>query len=225
MANIFENSNRDKGKGKEELEPDYLDEDSVISNQKYFILSYVLPKDPIKQQPLIKVRGSFSTIEECEKRIKRLQIKDTYFNMFIAEVGKWGNLMTDEQLKNQDIDSMYQDERMNKMIKDYKENKDKVDKEYAERKTYMEQKAREEGTVEGQKKLAEEINPMKVKISLHNIEEQIKQINLDLEKLKESKEQNKKLMEGFTQEEIEESEKNYREYQEKLKELEKNSSS
>jgi hypothetical protein len=207
-------------KGKERVvdEPDFLDEDAPISNQKFFVLSYVLPKDPVKEQPLFKVRGSFSTIDECEKRIKKLQYSDKYFNMFIAEVGKWGTLFNEEQIRTHDIDAVYANEKMNEIIKGYKENKDKADQEYQERKEFMEKKAREEGTKEGQKKLIEEINPMKVKISMENTNQQIAKLTEELTNLRKNHEDLTKMFESFSQEEIDNSEKEFQEYRKSLEE-------
>ncbi len=88
---------------------DYLDEDQIINSQKYAILSYVLPSDDEKGKsnmskatPMFKIRGSYSSIEDCESRIKKLQVYDSTFNMFVVEVGKWGALLTEEQIKGND---------------------------------------------------------------------------------------------------------------------------
>jgi hypothetical protein len=198
-------------------EPDFLDEDNVIGNQKFFVLSYMLPANP-EDQPTLKVRGSFSTVEECEKRIKRLQSEDKYFNMYIAEVGKWGVLMTDEQIKKQDIENVYADGKLNELIKGYKENKDKLDLANAERTESMKQKARQEGSKEGQLELANAPeNPKTVKIRLEGYDEQILKLNQELEEVHKNHEKSLKVWKAFDEQAIKDSEKEYDDYINKLK--------
>jgi hypothetical protein len=196
---------------------DFLDEDAPISNQKFFVLSYILPNKP-SDPPMFKVRGSTSTIEECEKRIKRLQNTDTYFNMYIAEVGKWGALLSDEQIRAQDIDSIYDNKGMNELVKGYKENKDKLDREYIERTEHMKQKARQEGSKEGQKTLADSAEkPITIKIRLEGIDTQILKMEQELEGLRKTREENIRLWEGFSEQDIKDSEKEFEEYTKSLK--------
>lgn len=200
-------------------EQDFLDEDTPISSQKFFILSYTLPPasgsdDP----PMFKMRGSFSSVEECERRIKRLQVTDTYFNMYVAEVGKWGALLSDEQIRAQDVDSVYDSKGMNELIRGYKENKDKVDREYAERTELMKQRAREEGSKEGQKALADSPeSPITVKIRLEGLDAQLLKTEQELEALRKAREENIKTWEGFSEQEIKDSEKEFVEYTKSLK--------
>lgn len=198
-------------------EPDFLDEDSVISNQKFFVLSYILPKNS-NDQPLFKVRGSFSCVEDCEKRIKRLQSQDRYFNMYIAEVGKWGSLLTADQLKAEDIESIYNNKQMNDIVRGHKENKDKIDLEHKERTDEMIQKAREEGSKEGQEALANRPqNPMVVKIRLQGLDEQISKLKKELEELNVSREKDLALWNSFDEKDVIEAEKEFEEYKKTLK--------
>ena len=114
---------------------DYLDEDPVIPSQQYFILSYILPsKKNELQTPMIKIRGCYKTKEECESKIKKLQQIDKMFNMFVVDVGKWGSLLTDEQIeKDTEIDVKYRDSRLNEIFKSIKEEKLKEEEEEAKR--------------------------------------------------------------------------------------------
>lgn len=199
---------------------DFLDEDPIISNQKYFVLSYTLPKDN-NGCPMVKVRGSFADMEDCEKRIKRLRNSDTYFHMYVAEVGKWGPLLTEEQLRNQDIDSVYMNKQMNEIIQDYKENADKRDREYKERKESLRLQAQEEGTKEGQEKLAnKKESPVAVKYKIENCKEEIKRLERDIQKVNELKHDAEDLWKTFTQEEKDEAEEEYNKHIEKTKEME-----
>ena len=125
---------------------DYLDEDPVIPSQQYFILSYILPgpKNEL-QTPMIKIRGCYKTKSECESKIKKLQQIDKMFNMFVVDVGKWGSLLTDEQIeKDTEIDVKYRDSRLNEIFKNIKEEKLKEEQEelkrieFAKKKTEIE---------------------------------------------------------------------------------------
>ena len=62
------------------VEVDFLDEDSKVYKQTYAVFSYTLPcTDPKGKRtegggfPMFKIRGSYETVEECERRIKKLQ--------------------------------------------------------------------------------------------------------------------------------------------------------
>ena len=101
---------------------DYLDEDPVISNQKFFILSYILPESDKNElsHPVVKMRGSYSTIEDCEKRIEKLKNVDKYNNMFICEVGKYGALLPASEFENnEDIDVKYREAMLNTLVQEY----------------------------------------------------------------------------------------------------------
>lgn len=145
---------------------DVLTEDPPIRNQKYFVLSYVLPEDNKGAKfPLFKMRGAYSSIEECEARVKKLQISDKYFNMYICEVGLFGTLYPMSEIeKNEDIDKKYREKELNQMVAEYKKNKDAQDVEFENRKQFLAKKAQEDGTPEGQARLAEaQEDPVSIK--------------------------------------------------------------
>src|SRR4029079_11223208 len=141
---------------KTRLLEDYLDEDKIIPNQRYCVFSYLLPgKDNELDAPLFKVRGCYKTTDECASKIKSLQSKDKYFHMYTIEVGKWGSLLDDDSIaKMDDVDVEYREEKMNTMMRQYKESKDKADVEFESRTNAMKQRAQFEGTPEGQEYLA-----------------------------------------------------------------------
>jgi hypothetical protein len=141
---------------------DYLTEDSPILGQNFFVLSYLLPDETKGGRiPMIKVRGTYKTIEDCQRRIDTLKHSDTYFNMFIAEVGKWGGLFDNESLLSRDdIDTTYRNETMNTMMKEYKANKDRGDTEFEERKNKM----REGGSIETKEEILERKEALEAQI-------------------------------------------------------------
>lgn len=136
---------------------DYLQPDPEIHNQKYFIMSYILPKEGKNEltTPLVKVRGIFKTMEEAEKRIEKLKRTDTFFNMYICNVGQWGSLVDEEELLQSDeVEKVvYKENQLNEIFQKYKENKEKAEEEHAERLRIMKEKAAEEGKPEYQKYL------------------------------------------------------------------------
>lgn len=183
---------------------DFLDEDPIISNQKYFVLSYVVPED--NKTPMVKVRGVYNDTESCSNRIKKLQQTDKYFHMFICEVGKWGALMKQTEIEKLDsIDVEYQNEQLNEIMKKYKENKDKTNQHFEERKERMKQVAMEEGTIEGQEKLkGKKEHPFSVKMKIKESTEAIEDLEKQLEEWKLKKDNaTVKLETEYTKEELE----------------------
>jgi len=78
----------------------------------------------------IKVRGVFSNIKEGELKAKKLQNKDKYHNIFMAEVGKWTPWDPNpHEVKDQD----YNNDQLNNLMKKYKENEDSREKFFEER--------------------------------------------------------------------------------------------
>lgn len=193
---------------------DFLDEDPVISNQKFFVMSYILPEESKNElsNPIIKVRGSYSTIEDCEKRIEKLKNLDKYNNMFICEVGKYGALLPESEFQNNDeIDVKYREAMLNTLVKEYKENKDKTDQEFEKRKEFLKKRAEYEGTIKGQEELKnKKENPVSIKARIVNMTEHFEDLEKRLKEIKEiidiSKEQ---LDKNYTKEEIEEAEKEH----------------
>lgn len=202
----------------EETPVDYLDEDAMIASQQYFILSYILPTSD-SQYPMIKVRGSYATQEECQKRIKRLQISDGYHNMYTCQVGFWGSLVPYEQLQKEDgIDVVFREKEMNEMMKNFKDNKDNANMHFEDRRQRMKEMATEEGTSEGQRALAEaKTNPVVVKNMIENTDKEMDGLAKQLKELQEIKEKlTLKLQNEYTEEEIEEAKEEIAEYQEKF---------
>lgn len=182
---------------------DYLDEDPVMTSQKYAILSYALTD----KRPMIKFRGSFSSIDECKAKIKRLQAIDKYFHMFVIEVGKWGSLLTDEELKKQDVDTEYSNQELNDMMKKYKEQKDKAEDEFEARRRKMVEQAKREGSKEGQEELSKrEEHPMSVKQRMEGAEQLLKQLQKDLDEYNKVYTEAKAKWDTYTEEQIKKAE-------------------
>jgi hypothetical protein len=78
----------------------------------------------------VKVRGVYSNTKEAEVKAKKLQNKDKYHNIFMAEVGKWTPW---DPNPNEVHDQEYNNDQLNNLMKKYKENEDSREKFFDER--------------------------------------------------------------------------------------------
>jgi hypothetical protein len=78
----------------------------------------------------VKVRGVYGNPKEAEIKAKKLQGKDKYHNIFMAEVGKWTPWdPSSYEVKDQE----YNNDQLNSLMKKYKENEDSREKFFDER--------------------------------------------------------------------------------------------
>lgn len=78
----------------------------------------------------LKVRGIYGNSKEAELKAKKLQTKDKYHNIFIGDVGKW--LPWDPQ-PHEVAEQEYGQERLNSLMRKYKENEDSREQFFEER--------------------------------------------------------------------------------------------
>ena len=83
----------------------------------------------------LKVRGVYGNQKEAEGRAKKLQGKDKYHNILLGEVGKW---LPWDPSSDQIKEHEYAEERLNTLMKKYKENEEEKEKHFEERKQQME---------------------------------------------------------------------------------------
>ena len=76
----------------------------------------------------IKVRGVFNTMEEAVARTKELQAIDKNFHMNICSVGAW--LPFEVHVSNLVEDQVFQEQRLNALMQDYKLHREKRDAFY-----------------------------------------------------------------------------------------------
>lgn len=119
-------------------EVDYLTEDEPLSKQKFVVMT-ILTSKFMKESEFskfmgIKIRGSYATYEEAQKRAAYLQKIDPLFNVFIGEVGKWLPL-DDDPDKAEDV--TYSDKKLNNLMKAYIKNQDDAKELYNTRKNEM----------------------------------------------------------------------------------------
>lgn len=78
----------------------------------------------------LKVRGVFGNVKEAEIKAKKLQTKDKYHNIFMAEVGKWTPWDPNpHEIKEQE----YNNDQLNTLMKKYRENEDSREQFFEQR--------------------------------------------------------------------------------------------
>jgi len=78
----------------------------------------------------VKVRGVYGNPKEAELKAKKLQNKDKYHNIFMADMGKW--TPWDPQ-PNEVVDQEYNNDQLNNLMRKYKENEDNREKFFDDR--------------------------------------------------------------------------------------------
>jgi uncharacterized protein YdcH (DUF465 family) len=78
----------------------------------------------------VKVRGTYGNPKEAELKAKKLQQKDKYHNIFLADVGKW--TPWDPQ-PHEVAEQEYAQDELNNLMRKYKENEDNREKFFDER--------------------------------------------------------------------------------------------
>tara|TARA_Y100000389_G_C17007650_1_gene292553 strand:+ start:20 stop:439 length:420 start_codon:yes stop_codon:yes gene_type:complete len=110
-------------KGKEPMygeRVDHLEEDFVqIPSQQYALISIVSPSSNQKHNTCaLKIRGVFSTREDAQHHVKRLQQADNTFDIYLVDMYKWLPIPPN----NDEIgDKEYQEEMLNDIIQGHKE--------------------------------------------------------------------------------------------------------
>jgi len=178
---------------------DYLTEDTVIPSQKYVVMSILTPSfykvadsnaaipEESKGVYGIKVRGSYSTYEEAQKRAKYLQETDSLHNVFIGEVGKW---LPFEDSPDKAEDATYAEEKLNNLMKSYMENQSDAKKLYEQRKNEMimetltknkEQKKKNKKGKASTATMEDKLNDSNVEVDLSELSELSKKSDVNVE--------------------------------------------
>lgn len=122
---------------------DYLTEDKPIPGQLWACISFLSPEG-LKNCSVrgLKIRGVFGTKKEADKHALELQKMDPDFNVFVGEVGKW--LPWDPDVNDVE-DQIYQEQELQNLMKEYKNNLSKTKEVEQQRKNeLLEKAAREE---------------------------------------------------------------------------------
>ena len=171
---------------------DLLTEDSINpKDQNYVCMSFLTDKENKTTLSGIKIRGVFSTYEEACAHAKKLQSVDSYFNVFVGEVGKW--LPFDPNPDSEAVkNSEYANEQLNSMMKSYMENQEKAKIYHEQRKNEMVRKnildninTRQENLADIKKKIKKSKDNDEKNVLQKSVEEMENQIAKMEEKKKE----------------------------------------
>lgn len=136
MLDYIQNNNKT-------MSQDYLSVDPPIGGQVWVCLSFISPEQNSNCTVRgLKIRGVFGTREEADKHAKKLSEIDSYFDVFVGEVGKW--LPWDPDPNSQNADVVYQNEQLNELVKGHQDNMEKGKVQYEKRKDEMLKKGAEE---------------------------------------------------------------------------------
>jgi len=117
---------------------DYLDEDPILPmGQKYALLSIVQSTN--RDKFAVKIRGGFEDKESAQTYITKLNTKidkSLQTPVFLVDMGKWLALPppSAEDLEEGGGEQVYQEEFLQTMMKDYRNNQTKVDSFFTQRK-------------------------------------------------------------------------------------------
>lgn len=162
---------------------DLLNEDSINpSDQKYVCMSFLTDKENKTTLSGIKFRGAFSSYDEACAHAKKLQGIDSYFNVFVGEMGKW--LPFDPNPDSEAVkNSEYANEQLNVMMRSYMENQEKAKIYHEQRKHELVKKnildnltTRKQNVDDIKKKIKKSTNQQDKDIMQTNLEEIEKQI-------------------------------------------------
>jgi hypothetical protein len=98
-----------------------LYEDFLFTNREKLEESFYIKNEFRTSVRGLKIRGVYSSNEEAVARSKKLQRNDTLHNIFVGEVGKW---LPWDPAPADVADQEYAEEKLNTLMKKYKENED-----------------------------------------------------------------------------------------------------
>ena len=119
---------------------DFRESSIVESYEKYMMVNRQRLEDEFHKQNNfqtsmhgLKVRGVYSTHAEACARAKILSKNDKYFHVFVADVGQWLPWdPTPDDIQHQEYQQDAQGDKLNELMRSYKENADKRDEFFLE---------------------------------------------------------------------------------------------
>lgn len=185
---------------KKEKVLDYLFEDPPLASQKFALVSIVGPNMPQKCDIWgLKIRGVAGTIDEAKRLSQKILRVDNNYDIYTVDIGKFFPLVVNP-LEINDVE--YQNEQLNKLIKNYLENRETANEFWHKRKTEMIQEAIKEG--KNQEELSNRPeHPIAVLQRIQNYEKTILEIQENLENLKQDLQLSKNKFESYSEEERE----------------------
>lgn len=175
---------------------DYLTEDPIINTQKFVCISFLKPSSVDEKHKSkgvtvcgIKIRGSYETYDEAQKRATFLQKCDPNHNIYIGEVGKWCPFEDDPEKAK---DSEYMNKELNNLMKSYRTQQEEAKEFHEIRKQEIVNKALEE--VNKKKSTLEQETPDQTskKKGKKNKQDKLEDLKTSLDKGKEELDKDKK---------------------------------
>ena len=134
----------------------------------------------------LKIRGTYNTKEEAEKRAKKLQGIDSEFHVFVGQVGYW---LPWDPCADKIEDETFINSQLNDMMEKYKENTINKDVFYEEQKREKVKAAREEAIRKKKEQAEEEAEQKKLddktEEKKEELEETIQEPEEEVEVIKE----------------------------------------
>ena len=134
---------------------EYLSTDTLqVPNQKFALVSFVSPNSTQKHPKLaMKIRAVFPTVEEAREHAGRIMKQDKWFDVYVVEMYNWVLIPPNPD----DIqDQEHQDQMLNTMVKEYREQQDAASEMFEQRKREMVDNANKNTTELKVKNAAEE---------------------------------------------------------------------
>lgn len=116
-----------------------LYDDFLFANREKLEESFYIKNEFRTSVRGLKIRGVYASNEEAVARSKKLQRNDTLHNIFVGEVGKWLPWNPDPS----DVaEQEYAEEKLNTLMKKYKENEDAREAYEREKRSNMQSSAK-----------------------------------------------------------------------------------
>jgi hypothetical protein len=121
LMDSFQTFVREKQNELKESKIKSLYDDFVFANREKLEEAFYVKNEFRTTVRGLKIRGVYSSNEEAVARSKKLQRNDTLHNIFVGEVGKW---LPWDPAPADVADQEYAEEKLNTLMKKYKENED-----------------------------------------------------------------------------------------------------
>lgn len=162
-------------------EIDYLFEDPQIPSQQYALVSIVGPHMPQRSDVWgLKIRGTCDSLDSAKNMSARLNRIDPDFDIYTVEVGKFFPLEVEPSQLN---DQIHADEKLNELVKNYKENRESANEEFLRRKNELVNRAIEEGKQKGENSKEHPISVLDRLKKLRNQKSEMEKNMKELEQL------------------------------------------
>lgn len=136
-----------------------LEEDPIkLAGQKWALISVVggdTSQKHVNGIHALKIRGVFETQEDANNHAKNLMRLDPHFDIYMVDLYRWLAIPPNRREVAEKCGEVYQEETLNDIIQDYKEQQRRVKMMYEERKQDMVQKAQQDN--EARRKALEDL--------------------------------------------------------------------